>query len=96
MTKPYRPSNGTEGVSFIDYWCNNCARDAEFRNGGPDADPAKGCRILADTFAYDIAHPDYPKELVYGDNGEPCCAAFTEDPTQPVRCDKTLDMFGDT
>jgi len=24
--KPYTPSNGSEGMSFIDKWCENCTR----------------------------------------------------------------------
>jgi hypothetical protein len=94
MSRPYRPSNGTEGESFIEWWCFNCARDAAFRDGGFE-DPALGCPILADSFAYDIKDPNYPKEWVYGDDGSPKCTAYTEDPSCPVRCDKTPDMFGD-
>ena len=33
----YRPSNGSEGMGFIDYWCEDCDRDK---------DKTKGCRIL--------------------------------------------------
>ena len=92
--KPYRPGSGTEGMAFDDAWCEHCTRDAEYRNGGPDADPATGCQIIADTFCYEKTDPNYPKEWTHDSKGKPCCTAFTTDPKQPARCDKTLDMFG--
>lgn len=91
--KPYRPSSGTEGAAFDDAWCAHCARDAAYREAGDDGDPAIACQILSNTFVYDMNDPAYPKEWVYGKDGRPCCTAFTTDPTCPVRCDKTLDMF---
>lgn len=93
--KPYRPGSGTEGMAFDEHWCEHCTRDAEYRNSGPDADPAIGCQIIADTFAFERDDPRYPKEWVYDRDGRPCCTAFTTDPTKPVRCDKTIDMFDD-
>lgn len=95
MAIPFQPANGTQGADFIDHWCGRCARDAAYRDGGPDADPALGCQILADTFAFEIDDPRYPKEWIWK-NGEGYCTAFTEDPACPVRCDKTIDMFGDS
>lgn len=93
--KPYRPGSGTEGMAFDEHWCDHCARDAEYRKD-PDSDPSfTGCQIIADTFAYDIDDPRYPKEWVYGRDGVPRCTAFTTDPKKPIRCDKTLDLFGD-
>ena len=92
--KSYRPGSGTEGCAFDDAWCAHCARDAEYRNGGPDADPAQGCQIIADVLCFDIKDEKYPKEWIYGHDGRPCCTAFTTDPTKPLRCDKTADLFG--
>lgn len=91
--KLYRPSCGTEGIAFDDAWCAYCERDKAYREGGPDADPAIACQIIADTFAFDITDPRYPKEWVYDKDGRPKCTAFTDDPKCPVRCDKTKDMF---
>lgn len=88
--KPYRPSTGTEGAAFQERWCDLCARDAAFR---ADPDCGQGCQIVADTFAYDITDPKYPKEWVFDHDGRPSCTAFTTDPKCPVRCDKTLDLF---
>lgn len=91
--KPYRPSNGTAGCAFDDDWCDHCARDAEFRKDWDNADPAIGCQILADTLVYDVTDPKYPKEWIYGADGQPRCTAFTTDPSKPVRCDQTPDLF---
>lgn len=88
--KPYRPSTGTEGAAFQEEWCCHCARDAAFQ---ADPDFAQGCQIVADTFAYDITDAHYPKEWIFDRDGRPCCTAYTEDPTCPRRCDKTLDLF---
>jgi len=88
--KPYRPSCGTEGMAFDEAWCDLCARDAEWRYDEQNGDP---CQILSDTFIYSITDAQYPKEWVYDRNGRPSCTAFTEDPSRPLRCDRTLDMF---
>lgn len=90
--QPYRPTSGTEGAAFQERWCDHCARDAAFR---ADPDFGTGCQIVADTFAYDITDPKYPKEWVFDAEGRPKCTAFTTDPACPVRCDKTIDLFGD-
>lgn len=89
----YRPGSGTEGASFDDAWCDHCARDAEFRATDCEGDPALGCQILADALCFDIKDPNFPKEWVYSRDGRPCCTAFTTDPTKPIRCDKTPDLF---
>lgn len=93
--RPYRPGSGTEGMAFDEVWCDHCTRDRPYRDDPDNLDPGfHGCQIIADTFAYEITDPNYPKEWVYGRDGRPCCTAFTTDPSKPVRCDKTLDMFG--
>ncbi len=91
--EPYRPASGTEGMAFDEAWCDRCTRDAEYRAGGDDAGPALGCQILADSFCYEKTDPKYPKAWVYDRDGRPCCTAFTTDPTKPLRCDKTADLF---
>lgn len=87
--KPYRPSSGTEGMWFSENWCDHCTRDLDF---DPDSGDG-GCQIIADTFAYEVTDERYPKEWVYDRDGRPSCKAFTTDPSKPIRCDKTLDMF---
>lgn len=84
-TKPYRPSNGTEGEIFQSAWCQKCSRD----NYDPDTGEG-GCYILIFSMAYGIDHPDYPKEWVQDEAG-PRCTAFSA--PEPSRCPDTPDMF---
>lgn len=65
--RPYRPSNGTEGMSFMEHWCDRCISDTV----------GDGCQILADTFVYDVDDPRYPQEWRC-DDGEAWCRAFLE------------------
>ena len=52
-TKPYRPSNGTEGVMFMAEQCETCARDSE-----------DGCPIHLASVANLPTEPEYPAEWV--------------------------------
>lgn len=77
----YRPSNGTEGMLFMEYWCFKCERDKH-----------EDCPLLANTFAYDVNDPRYPEEWQYpqGRIGEdPVCTEFIPlgDPVYPMRRD---------
>ncbi len=69
--RPYRPSSGTEGIDFMDQWCDRCWRDAAFQSGEGDS-----CPIAAASMVYDISDADYPREWIIGDDGRPCCTAF--------------------
>lgn len=84
-SRPYRPSNGTEGHGFIAAWCDICARD----DGGR-------CPILARTMAHAVDEPSYPTEWSFDDAGAPQCTAYVPagDPLPPERCPFTIDMFG--
>lgn len=62
---PYRPSNGTEGEGFIARWCAGCARDVR-----------QDCTILARSLAFDIDHPNYPKEWTVQAGAGPRCTSF--------------------
>lgn len=87
MSKKYRPSNGTEGDSFISEWCGQCEKNKEL-NGK--------CQILGDTFIFLESDPAYPEEWTYNKQGTPCCTAFIPEGTVlTVRCEKTIDMFGE-
>lgn len=66
--KPYQPANGTEGEIFMGRHCYCCTRDSE---GSP-------CDILTATMIFDRDDPEYPKEWVYTDRGQPTCTAFDE------------------
>lgn len=86
--KLYRPSNGTEGMYFIDDWCFKCERDKD-----------EDCPLLAASLAYAIDEPEYPQEWHYDDKGEPICSEFIAlgEPAPLMRRDRdtqTEDMFG--
>jgi len=80
--KLYRPSNGTEGAGFFCDWCDYCERDKD-----------EDCPILADSLAFDVDHPRYPREWVYGKDG-PECTAYVElgKPVPPPKDEYTLDL----
>lgn len=84
MVKKYRPSSGTEGASFIDAWCSDCARDED-----------ESCEILARTFRFDVGDDEYPQEWNYDEAGQPICTAFVQrgEAIPMPRCVKTIDMF---
>lgn len=91
----YRPSTGTEGACFQEEYCCNCARDLAM-NGAKDFDdckPEELCQIIADTYAYDIGEPQYPKEWIEDENGARCTAFVPVGAEiRPPRCEKTLEL----
>lgn len=92
----YRPSSGSEGAYFQEQFCCHCARDAAM-NGSKVFDDCRDddlCQIIADTYAYDIGEPQYPREWIEDEEGPRCTAfvPFCHDIPRP-RCDKTLDLF---
>lgn len=64
--KPYRPSNGTEGMMFMEQHCVGCPNFIENKYG------FKGCEILDKTFVYDTDDKEYPKEWVWLDHRPHC------------------------
>lgn len=76
--KPYRPSNGTEGDLFDDSYCDNCKRESEYRSKPLEGIPGQGCRILAAVLWNGVESPTYPKEWIYGEDGQPTCTAFEQ------------------
>ncbi|MBL4598563.1 MAG: hypothetical protein JKX93_06290 [Rhizobiaceae bacterium] len=89
--KPYRPSNGTEGDSFIASWCSQCTRFNV-------SEPNEGCEIELRALNHSIGEQEYPVEWCYFD-GIPVCTAYrhTADDlkTYIPRCAGTADMFED-
>lgn len=68
MRKPYRPSNGTEGMIFDDRFCSKCRfMQADY-----------GCPIQLNTALYDIDDPNYPGQFWVIEEGEQMgrCTAF--------------------
>ena len=59
----YRPSNGTEGDWFDGKFCSRCKKN------GP-------CEIIFNSMIYESDEAPYPKEMIYGEDGEPQCTAF--------------------
>lgn len=69
--KPYRLSNWTEGMSFIETYCCNCIYD------NPDYEAKEPrCEILTLTMGLDTNDPDYPKEWIHNNEWRPSCTAF--------------------
>ena len=71
--QPYRPSNGTEGELFKAQFCDRCQLDNFNHDTGEG-----GCGILVRSMCFDIDHPKYPAEWLFGGDGKPTCAAFEE------------------
>lgn len=75
-TRPYRPSNGCEGMDFIEHFCGRCKHDIQFRKTGE----GEGCKIVSDSFLYERDDPRYPKEWVQDVPwGNARCTAFEEE-----------------
>jgi hypothetical protein len=69
VSKRYRPSNGDEGMWFMDRFCDRCRRDDAFQRGKGDS-----CPIAAATMIYEEDDPQYPKEWIEDDDGPRCTA----------------------
>ena len=92
--KSYQPSNGTEGMGFMENFCFHCEHEREC-NESEGVDVDKACEILSATMRVDSGHPNYPKEWIYKD-GKPTCTAYIEEGKEiPYVDDKTLPMFED-
>jgi len=72
----YRPSNGTEGMGFMDLCCGECVHDWAFRQGESDA----GCEIVARALMFGKDDKKYPREWCYDADGHPTCTAFKQRP----------------
>ncbi len=87
----YMPSNGTEGMAFIESWCATCARDKAMREGADfdDCDDNEVCEIIGASFR------DEAVEWRELDDGRCVCLAYVPEgqPIPPPRCENTLDMF---
>ena len=67
VNNSYRPSNGTEGESFVDEYCMNCL------HCDPDPNGKKQCEILLATLCFSPNEPEYPREWIYDALGNPKC-----------------------
>ena len=71
-TGKYQPSNGTEGMWFIEKFCMNCI------NCDPDPNGPKQCEILCRSMTFNIKDPNYPTEWTYNDMDEPICTSWVK------------------
>lgn len=85
MSKPYRPSNGSEGASFTAAWCEaGCTRYQNHR-----------CGILLKTMVLTLDDPGYPEEWTEKD-GVAGCSAFTTEArakSAPKPDPRQIDLF---
>lgn len=87
------PSNGTEGCSFLDYACSNCARDKAMREGADldECDDNELCEIIAAAFRREaVEWREMP-------DGTVKCIAFVsaDKPIPDQRCQHTKDLFSE-
>lgn len=61
--KPYRPSNGTEGMIFEEQFCNNCKH-------------CDTCVVILESMVHEIDDSYYPKQMIFDADGRPTCTAF--------------------
>lgn len=91
--KQWVPSNGTEGYSFLEAACGNCARDKSMREGVPveECDDNECCPIIGASFRGEAV------EWRILPSDELQCIAFVPagQPIPAPRCDKTVDMFSE-
>lgn len=71
--RPYRPSNGTEGMGFVECYCSNCIHE-KFMHTNNHND--KKCDIFSRTLMHSIDEPEYPKEWIYDEEGKPTCTSY--------------------
>jgi len=83
MTRPYRPSNGSEGLLFQHEFCDRCIQDRAARAGNYE----DGCPILAFALMLDIDDEGYPSEWVADGVLGGRCTAFEQDPELPAAKD---------
>ena len=88
----YYPSNGSEGISFIDEFCSNCIHD------NPDPEKKPKCEILTATMCFSPNEPGYPLEWQYDALGHPTCTKYVPwnwnrdgDPDDPDNPNKPPD-----
>ena len=68
IPRKYQPSNGTEGMIFMEMHCENCIHD--------HAPTEKDCEIIVLSMNLDINDKEYPSEWVYDTNDKPTCTKF--------------------
>lgn len=82
MSNKYRPSNGSEGMDFMEDWCHKCAA-------------YNICKIWPATMARDVDDPKYPSQWIETDAGAKCTSFVNAESVKrkPYHCNKTKDLF---
>lgn len=68
--KPYRPSNGTEGMIFESKYCDSCIHNRHEED--------RECQIIFLSMMFGVLDPNYPEELVYNDQNIPTCTKYSK------------------
>lgn len=63
----YKPSNGTEGLVFFEYFCDKCWHDRH-----------QECQIIALSMGYEPSDEEYPDAWTYDEEGSPTCLKFRD------------------
>ena len=71
--KPYRPSNGTEGMMFTERFCERCKH---YETGNRTGNTDYACMIHTLTLMHDPGDEKYPVEWTHDFKGCPICTAF--------------------
>ena len=87
----YMPSNGTEGLGFLNDWCSRCERDKELNctKDNEDCGDDDWCPILA------ASYRDEAVEWRELEDGSTKCMAFVPmgHAIPPPRCEQTRELF---
>jgi hypothetical protein len=70
--RKYQPSNGTEGMMFMEQFCDHCL------NQHPDPNSPKQCMIICRTMCFSPKDKEYPEEWTYDSQDQPVCTAFVK------------------
>lgn len=69
----FQPSNGTEGMIFMEAFCDHCIHE-KFCHTGEHGDLQ--CEILSNTMLYGVNDKEYPQEWQYNAEGWPVCTKW--------------------
>ena len=75
MPKLYQPSNGSEGMGFMNVFCDRCMFDDGVSQYGEE----KACTLLLSSLMYGTNDPEYPREWIYNEDGHGTCTKFILD-----------------
>lgn len=73
MTRKYQPSNGTEGMGFIENHCEQCIHEQFLHT--QNEDDVK-CDILSRTMIFNVNDKEYPKEWIWNSEDCPTCTKW--------------------